>query len=49
VPDKGFGLVVPGCDPVVEISGEFFDVVVGGALQHFAGEFREPAFDEVEP
>ena len=48
-PDVGLGVGVPVLDPAGDVGGEFFDVVVGGALQLFGGEGGEPAFDQVHP
>lgn len=49
MPDEGLGVLVPGDDPRVEVGGQIFDAAVSGSLEPFAGEFGEPALDEVQP
>ena len=49
MPDERLGVVVPGFDPVIEVGGDRGHGCVRGSLQQFAGDFREPAFHEVQP
>jgi len=48
-PYDWFGILVPVLGPGDDVAFEFCDRAVGRALQFTAGQFSEPAFDEVEP
>ena len=48
-PREGFGVLVPVVGPGVDGFGEVGDGAEAVSGEGFAGEDREPGFDEVEP
>jgi len=48
VPDERAWVLVPGRGPVAQVVFERDDALVRAAFQESAGEFREPAFHEVQ-
>ena len=49
MPYEGATVLVPGVGPGEDVSGEFFHVAVGGALQFLGRQRGEPPLDEIHP
>ena len=48
-PAEGFGLVVPGCQPLVDGAFQFGDAVKSPAADHALGDQSEPALHLIKP
>ena len=42
-------MVIPGRDPRLRIAFQLFDAPMGGPLELFRGQFREPPLYEIQP
>lgn len=49
LPYEWGGVLVPGFDPGVDRFSQFVDGVERAVREPFAGQDREPAFDQVQP